>query len=218
MSRQDTPLIDSTLLFDFEIPLRRQPWSPNKKRGPLPEDCLLPHFGGLDGQHSIAKVWGAWSESGLCFDVEVQPTAKLTEPKNRLSGLNGLHLWIDTRHDLGNHRATQYCHQFHFPEPQRNATEPPKGKMQFIQRAISFPPQVDPAHLFFDFIRLPIGYRMQIGIAASALHGFSPSETEHLGLFYEVLLYDHFRQSLSVSADQRFSEDPSFWCRAVLEK
>src|SRR5262245_4856515 len=81
----------------------------------LPDEARLDNFAALDGQKDFADVCLAWNEDGLAvqFDVrgkEQLPAGDASRP--RLS--DGLSLWVDTRDSRTSHRASRFCHQFHF--------------------------------------------------------------------------------------------------------
>ena len=69
----------------------------------------------MDAGPSFANVRSAWNERGL--GVQVTVPARTSNPlrmsmRPRVS--DGLSLWIDTRDARASHRASRYCHQFHF--------------------------------------------------------------------------------------------------------
>src|SRR5690242_8150141 len=81
----------------------------------LPDAARLNTFAEMDGQPTFADVRLAWNELGL----GVQCTAKGKEQPpvgdaDRPRSADGLTLWIDTRDARASHRASRFCHQFHF--------------------------------------------------------------------------------------------------------
>src|SRR5262249_37167588 len=81
----------------------------------LPESCRIANFAFLDGKTDFADVRLAWNENGLALQMEVrgkeQPAAG---DAARPGPADGLTLWIDTRDARTSHRASRFCHQFHF--------------------------------------------------------------------------------------------------------
>src|SRR5919202_42997 len=81
----------------------------------LPESCRLDNFAALDGRTNFADVRIAWNELGLGLQVSVTgkdrpPQGDLDRPRHS----DGVTLWLDTRDARASHRASRYCHQFHF--------------------------------------------------------------------------------------------------------
>src|SRR5690349_2408406 len=81
----------------------------------LPPECRLDSFAAMDGRPSFADVRLAWNELGLGLQVEVKGKDK--EPQgdaSRPRASDGVTLWLDTRDARTSHRASRYCHMFHF--------------------------------------------------------------------------------------------------------
>ncbi|MFO0921578.1 MAG: hypothetical protein U0905_03715 [Pirellulales bacterium] len=212
----DIAWIDPTLLFDFEIPLFywKTKWATTRK--PLPDKYRLPHFAAMHQNETIATVWGAWSESGLYFDLEVPLPEASLNTRDELWHPTVWQVWIDTRHDPGNRRGTQNCHFFVFA-PQEKARSPqPLATMRYMHRALALPNAIASEDLATTVIEMKVGFRMLVSIRASALTGFSPSEMRHLGFMYQLSVSNSDSQHLSVSPEVRFFEDPGHWCRLNL--
>src|SRR5262249_28427022 len=81
----------------------------------LPESCRIDNFAALAGRKNFADVRLGWNELGLGVQVQVGGKEQLPQgDAARPRGSDGLTLWIDTRDARTSHRATRYCHQFHF--------------------------------------------------------------------------------------------------------
>ncbi len=81
----------------------------------LPESAKLSNFAELDGKSSFADLRLAWNEFGLGIQLTV--AGKKQDPQGdaeRPRSADGLSLWLDTRDARTSHRASRYCHQFHF--------------------------------------------------------------------------------------------------------
>ncbi len=81
----------------------------------LPEACRLDNFAAMDDKQNFADVRLAWNEAGIALQVEVSgkqnvPLGDASRPRTS----DGVTLWLDTRDARSGHRATRYCHQFHF--------------------------------------------------------------------------------------------------------
>src|SRR5262249_28172705 len=81
----------------------------------LPESCRLDNFPAMDGPRNLAAGRRAWNEVGLGVQVEVRGRAEVRRGDvGRPGASDGLTLWVDTRDARASHRASRYCHQFHF--------------------------------------------------------------------------------------------------------
>src|SRR5438128_2508780 len=111
-------LVPHRFLFRLAYPCRYLKGVPKEKDDrllELPENCRIDNFAGMDEQGNFADVRLAWNEFGLGAQVEVRgkdqlPQADATRPRTS----DGVTLWIDTRDARTSHRASRYCHQFHF--------------------------------------------------------------------------------------------------------
>ncbi len=211
-----TKLIEPTLLFEFEMPLRQTSIRMDSKRKPLPDSHLLPYFAAMGGHRQFARVWGAWSENGLHFDFDVERSTESASPISQAKSASAIRIWIDTRYDPTNRRATQFCHLFRFALSPNEKNPNLQIQVEPIPRAIGTQPKVDSSLIVFEMAPSKTGYRLQIGIPASILHGYSPTEVNHVGFFYEILEHPNMRQTLTLSPEFRYVEDPAFWCRAAL--
>jgi hypothetical protein len=130
-------LIEPTLLFDFSINLKslvrigssdKNRARPKRKiaestservHGPsdwdLDQSHELPNFAALAGYPNRATVWAGWAMDGMYFKMKI--AGKSLPPRffGHSGGVSdGLRVWIDTRSSPGVHRATRFCHCFHF--------------------------------------------------------------------------------------------------------
>jgi hypothetical protein len=183
----------------------------------LPEECRLESFAAMDGRRAFADVRLAWNELGLGLQVTVrgkeQPAqGDVARPRSS----DGVTLWIDTRDARAGHRASRYCHQFHFlatgggPEH-----DEPTFLQAKINRALHDAPAVSPESVPFRCTWRKGGYVAEAFLPAAALNGFDPEQSPRLGLYYVVKDAELGEQALSVGADFPYWEDPSLW--SVLE-
>jgi len=183
----------------------------------LPESAKVNNFAALDGQANFADVRLAWNEFGLAVQATV--TGKNEPPAGdaaRPWSSDGLMLWIDTRDARSSHRATRYCHQFHFlPAGGGVDKDEPAVVPMKINRAQQDAPLASPADMPFRSERIKGGYRVEAFLPAAALNGFDPQEHPRLGVYYVVRDRELGDQFLSVNGDFPFADDPSLW--AVLE-
>lgn len=81
----------------------------------LPESCRIDNFAGMDGQRNFADLRLAWNETGIGLQVEVRGKEQVPQgDASRPRSSDGVTLWIDSRDARSSHRASRYCHQFHF--------------------------------------------------------------------------------------------------------
>jgi hypothetical protein len=183
----------------------------------LPEACRLDNFAALDRRRNFADVRLAWNEEGLAVEATVRgkdqpPAGDAARP--RLS--DGLSLWIDTRDSRGSHRASRFCHQFHFlPRGGGADRDEPVFVQVKINRALADAPLANPAAVPLHARTRGSGYRLAAFLPAAVLTGFDPGQNPRLGVFYVVRDAELGEQALGASADLPYGEDPTLW--SVLE-
>jgi hypothetical protein len=186
----------------------------------LPSECRIDNFATMDGQTNFADFRLAWNEGG--FGVQIEVRGKDAPPQgnpNQPRGSDGLTLWIDTRGDRTSHRASRFCHQFHFLAAAGGASkDEPIFVQSKINRALQEAPiaQADEVPLHVEAVK--DGYRLEAFLPASILNGFDPAEHPQLGFFYSVRDLELGEQTLSVGADFPFADDPSLWSTLDLAK
>jgi hypothetical protein len=183
----------------------------------LPEAARLNNFADLDGQANFADVRLAWNDFGLAVEALVggkdqPPAGDAARPWSS----DGLILWIDTRDARGSHRASRYCHQFHFlPAGGGEDRDEPAIVPMKINRALQDAPLASPGDIPFRAVKTAGGYRLEGFLPAAVLNGFDPAEHPRLGVYYVVRDRELGDQFLGVNGDFPFADDPSLW--AVLE-
>jgi hypothetical protein len=214
------PLIPNRFLFRVSYPCRYVAELPREHRDDLldlPEVCRLDSFADMDDRRSFADVRIAWNEGGLAIQVEVRgkdqpPLGDVARPRSS----DGVTLWIDTRDSRTSHRASRYCHQFHFLAA---GGGPEKDEPAFVQskinRALQDAPVVAAQTVPFQLVPRTGGYRLEAFLPAAALNGFDPEQNPRLGIHLAVHDQELGEQSLSVGDDFPWAEDPSLW--SVLE-
>jgi hypothetical protein len=184
----------------------------------LPEACRIDNLADLDDRSHFADVRLGWNESGLGLQVTVRGKEMPCVGDSAKPLLSDrVSLWVDTREARGSHRATRFCHQFHFllagAGPDRD--EPVVVPMK-INRALQDAPLAPAAAIPFRVGKVPSGYRIEAFLPASALNGFDPEQHPRLGFHYLVHDTELGEQSLNVpSQDFPVGEDPSLW--SILE-
>jgi hypothetical protein len=183
----------------------------------LPGTCRIDNFAAMDEARNFADIRLGWNELGLGFQAEVRgkeqlPQGDATRP--RVS--DGVTLWIDTRDARTAHRASRYCHQFHFlPTGGGPERDEPVFVQTKINRAIQDAPLAPAGAVPFQVSRTRGGYIVEAFLPAAVLNGFDPEQNPRLGFTYAVRDAELGEQVLSVGADFPYWEDPSLW--SVLE-
>jgi hypothetical protein len=183
----------------------------------LPEACRLDNFVGIEDARNFAELRLAWNESGIGIQVEVRgkekdPACDATRPR----ASDGLTCWIDTRDARASHRASRYCHQFHFlPTGGGPDRDEPAFLQSKINRALQDAPIVSASAVPLRVQHKKSGYMLEAFLKATTLHGFDPEQNRRLGIYYAVRDTELGEQVLSVGADFPYWEDPSLW--SVLE-
>jgi hypothetical protein len=179
----------------------------------LPESGRPHALAALDGRADFADLRLGWNELGL--GVQVTVTGKSQPPagdSDRPRTSDGLTLWIDTRDARASHRASRYCHQFHFlPAGGGPDKDQPAFSQSKINRALQDAPLCSPADVAFRCERLKKGYRLEAFLPAAVLTGFDPEQHPRLGLFYHLRDAELGDQFLSVGHEFPFTDDPSLW-------
>ena len=213
-------LLPHRFLFRLAYPCRyvkKMPREDNDRLLDLPEACRIDNFAGMDGQRNFADVRLAWNELGIGLQAEVR--GKDQSPQGdagRPRGSDGLTLWLDTRDARASHRASRYCHQFHFlPAGGGSERDEPVVAQSKINRALQDAPLSPPGAIPFRCERLKGGYRVEAFLPAAVLNGYDPDQNPRLGIYYAVRDAELGEQVLSVGSDFPYSEDPTLW--SVLE-
>jgi hypothetical protein len=183
----------------------------------LPETCRIDSFAALDEGRDFGDVLLAWNEFGLAFQVEVRgkeqaPVGDAERPRHS----DGATLWIDTRDARTSHRASRYCHQFHFLPagggPDRDA---PVFVQTKINRALQDAPLAAASAVPFQCQSIKGGYRLEAFLPAAVLNGFDPEQNPRLGFYYAIRDTELGEQVLSVGSEFPYADDPTLW--SVLE-
>lgn len=209
-------LIPNRFLFRMAFPCRYSkeiPHDDDESLLDLPVECRIDNFAAMDEQTNFADVRLAWNEAGLGVQVEVRgkeapPQGSEDQPR----GSDGLTLWLDTRGDRTSHRASRYCHQFHFLAAAGGSEKDEPIFMQTkINRALQDAPLASAGDVPLRVERIRGGYRLEAFLPAAVLNGFDPEEHPRLGFFYSVRDLELGEQTLSIGADFPFADDPSLW-------
>src|SRR5262245_43594943 len=111
-------LIPHRFLSRVAYPCRHAKGMPRRQHDRLlawPAECRIDNFAAMDEHTNFAEVALAWNEQGIGVQVEVRgkaqpPAGDASRPRSS----DGVTLWLDTRDARTSHRASRYCHQFHF--------------------------------------------------------------------------------------------------------
>jgi len=215
----NSPLIDPTFLFRFEIMLRKISVRWSDKGLELPESHRVPSFGDLADRPTFADVRAGWCPAGIAIDVRVSGKRQLPWCRqSRADDSDGFHLWIDTRCSPGIHRATQYCHRFLWmPAGAETNRERPVAVLLPIHRARSQPKPVADGVVKVAAAARHDGYRISGFVPAAALTGFDPAGSPRIGIYYAVIDRELGWQTFSLGPEYPVMEDPSLWGEAVLD-
>ena len=159
----------------------------------------------------------AWNELGLGLRVEVRGKEKLPQgDAARPRHSDGVSLWVDTRDARASHRASRYCHQFHFlPAAAGTDRDEPAFLQTKLHRALQDAPLAPASAVPFRCERVKRGYRIEAFLPAAVLNGFDPEQNPRLGFYYAVRDAELGDQVLSVGSEFPYWEDPTLW--SVLE-
>lgn len=213
-------LVPHRFLLRIAHPCRYHKAMPRMERESLfdlgPEH-RIDNFAAMDDQVNFADIFLAWNELGIgiLLDVrgkEKEPVGDVARPR----GSDGLTLWLDLRDARTSHRASRYCHQFHFLAtgggPDRD--EPAVAQTR-IHRALEDAPLAASNAIPLRVKTRAGGYRLEAFLPASVLFGFDPDQHPRLGFFYSVRDDERGEQLLGITPEFPFWEDPTLW--SVLE-
>jgi hypothetical protein len=182
----------------------------------LDTSCRVDNFAAMDGQTNFADVRLAWNELGLGLQVEVRGKERLPEGAAQARSSDGITLWLDTRDARTSHRASRYCHQFHFlPTGGGPERDEPSFSQSKINRALQDAPLCEPNNAPFRFSTRKTGYLLEAFLPAAVLHGYDPEQYPRLGFYYVVRDAELGDQVLSAGSEFPYWEDPTLW--SVLE-
>jgi hypothetical protein len=214
------PLVPHCFLFRVTYPCRhvkRMPRPDGDRLLDLTPDCRIDNFAAMDERQNFADVSLAWNEHGLGLQVNV--TGKSNPPQGdsaRPRGSDGATLWLDMRDARTSHRASRYCHQFHFLAAGGGADRDEPAFVQTkINRALEDAPLAAAGSVPLRVATRTDGYLLEALLPAAVLHGYDPEQYPRLGFFYSVRDDELGEQILSVGPEFPFWEDPTLW--SVLE-
>ena len=179
----------------------------------VPDSGLINNYSELDDRENFATLKLAWNELGLGLVCTVDgkkkpPVGDAERPRSS----DGLNFWIDTRDARTSHRASRYCHQFHFlPAGGGGDKDEPVVRMNKINRALADAPLVSPESIPFRCQLNKNGYEIQAFVPVAALTGFDPEQFPRLGIYTAVRDQELGDQYLTVNQDFPFADDPSLW-------
>lgn len=214
------PLVPNRFLLRIAHPCRYLKKMPRDEKDlllDLPEINRIDNLAAMDGLKNFADVCLAWNELGLGLQVEVKGKQEAVQgDAAKVRNSDGVTLWLDTRDARTSHRATRYCHQFHFlPTGGGSEHDEPIFSQSKINRALADAPHAPPGSVPFRFTFRRGGYLLEAFLPAGVLTGFDPGENPRLGFFYSIRDGELGEQILSIGAEFPFWEDPSLW--SVLE-
>jgi len=214
------PLVPHRFLCRVAHPcryLRQMPREDKDRLLELGAEHRIENFAGPDEPSDFATVCLAWNELGLGVQVEVR--GKENPPVgdvSRARSSDGFTLWLDTRDARASHRASRYCHQFHFLATGGGPDHDEPAMVQTkINRAVADAPIATATSVPFMLTSRANGYVLEAFLPAAVMHGYDPEQHPRLGFFYSVRDEELGEQVLSIGPEFPFWEDPSLW--SVLE-
>jgi hypothetical protein len=214
------PLVPHRFLLRLAYPcpcIQKMPLPRGDRLLDLPPECRIENFAEIDEKRNFADVFLAWNEHGLGLQLEVRGKANPAQGDiSRPRGSDGITLWIDTRDARANHRASRYCHQFHFLAAGGGSERDEPAFVQTkINRALEDAPLTAADRVPVKLSSRRNGYVLEAFVPTEALHGYDPEQHPRLGFYYAVRDDELGEQDLSVGSEFPFWDDPSLW--SVLE-
>jgi hypothetical protein len=216
------PLVPNRFLFRFTHPCLYTADLPREGEDllDLPESCRVDNHGGMDELHNFADVRLAWNEGGLALQVQVSGKEKaVVGDAARPRHSDGVTLWLDTRDARTSHRASHYCHQFHFLPvgggPDKDQPAFAQSKINRAARDAAFAP---PGSVEYRCVNRGRSYRVEAFLPAVVLHGWDPEQNPRLGFFLAVHDQELGTQMSGAGADFPYAEDPTLWATLELTR
>ncbi|HVJ83460.1 MAG TPA: hypothetical protein VNC50_20510 [Planctomycetia bacterium] len=224
-------VIPNRFLFRFAFAAGYR--KPVKTAKPLGADYRLAGFSGMDGLTDFAEVRLAWHEGGITIEWIIPDKSQtIYGEEDRPNACDGMTFWIDTRDSRSSHRATRYCHQFHFLAHDGTDGGKPAVLQRPIHRALEDAPHTSLSHVDIQRWnvdadgepsltpqrRQPSAYCMQVTLPATAMHGYEPDANSKLGFCYRIRDKEMGDQILAAGMEFPFWEDPSLWSVLELER
>jgi hypothetical protein len=219
----NTMLIPHRFLCRISYPcpyLAKMPRTKDDRLLDLAQEYRIDNFAGPDEPKNFAEVALAWNELGLGVQVEVRgkedpPVGDVARPRSS----DGFTFWLDTRDARASHRASRYCHQFHFLASGGGAERDEPVMVQTkINRALIDAPLAPAGSVPFMLTSKKDGYILEAFLPAAVMNGFDPDQHPRLGFFYAVRDEELGEQVLSTGPEFPFWEDPSLWSVLDLHK
>ncbi|MDG2208196.1 MAG: hypothetical protein P8K78_09860 [Pirellulales bacterium] len=216
-SSPENQLIESSFLFRFAVPCYHcgQRW---KKGGvSLPQKYMLPSFDQLDKPSSAENTWAdvriGWSTEGIFLNFKV--TGKKQPPwcrESRIEDSDGIAIWVNTRNGSQIHRASRFCHEFHFLPLGAGANQKQPIAAQLEIRRAKEVAKNSPAHgpKLHSVLRSD-GYTLSALVPADGLTGFDPEEVPQIGFHFRVSDRELGDCSMTVGDPFPTDADPSLW-------
>lgn len=184
----------------------------------LSKDYIFTNLCHMDGQESFAEIRICWNSNGIGLQASVNGKKQATEGDHtRPRSSDGITLWIDTRDSRNSHRATRYCHQFHFLA---SGGGPDKEDPCFVQskihRALQDAPLCNSNEIMFRCKNEPGGYLIESFLPSQVLTGYDPDNCPRLGICIQVHDRELGNQIYDSTLEFPFSEDPSLWSQLIL--
>ena len=216
-------LVPASFLFRLSYPcpyVKRMPMDNEDRLLNLPETCRMEHLANVEEAKHYADVRIAWNEAGIGFQAEIHGKDQLPQGDgNRVRGSDGVTLWIDSRDSRTSHRASRFCHQFHFlPTGGGDNKDEPVFSQGKIPRALQDAPHCPASEVPFRCEQRKHGYFLEAFLSATVLQGFDPEQNRLLGFFYVIRDLELGEQLHGLSAEFPFWEDPSLWSVLQLVK
>jgi hypothetical protein len=186
----------------------------------LSESHRIKSLATVEGAKEFADVRMAWNELGIGLQVQVlgkemAPAGMEASPRSS----DGVTLWIDTRDARTSHRASRFCHQFHFLASGGGPDhDEPVIVQTKINRALQDAPMAAVQTIPFRMARNRGGYRIEAFLPAGVLHGYDPEQNPRLGFYHAIHDAELGQQVLNVGAEFPYWEDPSLWSTLELAR
>ena len=224
---------DPTWLFDFGFPVSRFDVTLSKTgllddlTWELGDRYELPQLAALSDPAMPMRLWAAWHERGLFFQMEIpdQQSANQNPTSTSSSGDSGFRfdiyrIYLNTRHAPGIQRGNAYCMLYlgHSSPPTKDQTvQSISFRITSISRSKDQSPSIGNQAgcgeaVLIDGKRI----RSKVFIPVLGLHGYSPIVFPDLSIHFSCHRAKGNEQHFSRSSRMPLHENPSLWAHAKL--
>ena len=179
----------------------------SKQKSLLDKEFLLPSLEKYSNEENFTKIYLAYSEEGLFFNVILTPPTKVLKKEDFIE------FFIDTRDLKTKGYITKFCHHFIIYPEIEDFKEITKFRVDDMHILC------DPRDVFVKTEKVKEGeFLVSINISKNALYGFDINEMEKLGFTTRVRCSYYYEHYNTFSEEFSVHKNPYLWASLILKK